>query len=537
MKKPSFFDKGLKLGSWLVIPTILWGLSYIVVYWLLGASPLANHVTVFYGVVLSLVMTTALISQRNKPTFGIIAFFSLLSLLYFFPRIFQYLAVKPEHLKLLYVLFPYKWSPAEINYGLLYVVLGAVAIILGVVFGNKVYQKLRKSEVSTNPLNPKNKELRIIPLILAGMVVFGVECYFTLYLGASAASNCTENVPAGIWLLHFFSGDVFYLVAVVFLAEQIRRLKKSYVLFYLLTTFGYLFYMLLHGSRGGILRVMVLTFATAVVFGKNFKIKFWQVAVFVPLIGASSMVMYLSGTSIREFHRINCKDGILTKIELDKIEEKYEEQNEGYTASEKFTGHFREEKNNLNRIKIPAKYARIFDRLGQLDYPIGIAAIEGDKEAINKYMSMEHVLKNIANNLVIGVPYPEAMEMTNNMMPIIYRGHDIQHVKSNFVSEPWTLWGLGFIYFGYFGGLIFIFLSAALLQAGYMVVSSLKFTHSSLVRVFYFWVVTATVLFSMGFDHSLIVWMYGAAQMVTTILVIRLFGYIQEKFFLKKQNI
>lgn len=498
-------------------------------YWIYGDSPIADRITVLLSSLLGLIMVTALWVSRGKSSFDLLAVLSFTMCLYFFPRLIQYVTFRQEDLKLLYLLFPIHWTADDINKGLTYVVLGTLMIVIGFLGGEKLFYKCSRHTPNDQPLGSgiSTKLPGLLSIILAGVIIYCVDGYYTIYLGLSASSNCDiEGIPYK-WLIHFFSGDVYIFAVIALLGLQLKGLDFKYKLLLCFSLFLYLAYCLMLGSRGGVLRLLMIAFVVAVAIYRDPEIKVNNLIPAAIIVLVLSAFTYFVGTEIREIKRYSC--GEAASYDL------FKPDNSGYEADPIFVGKFRGDARNEIRPTVPTGVKKILDRLGQIDYPIGIVAVKPNDTFKSEYINFQYVLKNITNNVLLGVPYPEAQLMTNNMFPLLYRNFNVEHIKENFLSEPFTIWGLSFIFFGYFGGLLFLLISSIFIQILYLYIShkSERFIKggSYIFKAFFLWIIVAgAYLNSFGFDHTAIIFIYGFLQFATTFLIIYSVDKLQSFF-------
>lgn len=94
---------------------------------------------------------------------------------------------------------------------------------------------------------------------------------------------------------------------------------------------------------------------------------------------------------------------------------------------------------------VPYVGVRIINRIGILDYIVKIVSDDGNIIELKRYINIKYVLKFI-NNAVLGTPFPEAEIMTSRVMSVVYRGASEEDLRKTFMSEPWTAWGMGYVF-------------------------------------------------------------------------------------------
>lgn len=521
----NFFTKQITISKYLAAGLIFWFSFCLFFFLTLGPSLLFNLTTLALCFFLTAFIIFFFFTTRKTPVFETFGILSLLLLIYCFPRLISYLVLKQENLKLLYILFPKNWTATDVNKGLVFFILGVVSIALGLFLGNKISR-------SRSPLLQKTSQPSLTSLVLAGIIIYSIDGYFTIFNGLNASSNCQIPNLSGKWLIHFFSGDIFLFLGIGFSLKQLGHRPKASYSFLFFHILIFLIYSLMLGSRGGGLRVFMIFCCLFFALHRDFKIKPIKILLFTFFFTTTSSLLFKVGTVLRETNRYSCPSDKNNSNLISLKQQQFLKQFNLYESDDNKVNaklNSINDPRNLSKLDFPPHYLKILDRLGTIDYPLGILTTKRDEKAVKKYMSFDRVFKSIINNIVIGSPYPDPELMTNNMMPLIYRGFDIGHVRSNFLSEPWTLWGVSYLYFGYAGGIIFMFLSAIIVQAVYNKLDILPSPLNYLLKAFYLWIfINACYYFMMGFDHAATVAIYAVIQLSTSLGII----YSLNKFIL-----
>ncbi len=490
-----------------------------------------NSLTLVYALLICATMALAISYSKNKLAFLSISMIAIFVLFSFTGRMLQYFISVPEDLNNLYVLFPYYWDSAVINNGLGYALAGLIAIILGVFACEAVFP----AKFEQSP--PKLSNLPIIPLTIASTLVILTECYFTLFMGMSASANCTKANVKGSWLIHFFSADMVFYVICFLGVSRWNKLTKKEMAFLAAFSLTYIIYTVLQGSRGGGMR-MFLILSTIVYalypFSKRFSIK----SIILPILGFAlvSLCAFYMGNAFRGVKSQSC-DGLfssdfsgfnrevkknfsdqLPALFLNMKKDSLLDQNQGRFFF------------SLDRVRLPNSISGIMGRLGVLDYVVGIRSIKGNEEQKDKYMNLTYPFKNIYNNLVIGEPFPEAKYMTSNMMPLIYRSYDFTHIEENFLSEPWTPWGIGYTLFGEYGGLAYMFTLGFVMHILLIASTKLPPHLNKLAGASFLWFGSSTIFIGQsGIDHALTIGIYFVFQFGVTVALIDLLNLALNK--------
>ncbi len=120
--------------------------------------------------------------------------------------------------------------------------------------------------------------------------------------------------------------------------------------------------------------------------------------------------------------------------------------------------------------RIATTAAPIIARLGLVDYPLYIINRDPDQAVIDRFLSPVYSVKKFLNNMVPGDIFPNNDIMSSRVFTMAYRGYSEQHVRSNFLSEPWTSWGYAWLQAGPIGGLLLMAVMAAIVQAGFHII-------------------------------------------------------------------
>ena len=526
--------KGSGLNHILDVSTTLRSIFVVTFAFIAVALPVANlfygsgihgdWITVALGSVLAVSMAVACWYAERFGAFEMVAVLANLTLLHFFPRIAQYALVDRNSLRNLYILFPVQWNKAQLNSGLAFVVAGTIAIVVGFFLAGARMRSLAERKI----LPPVPDQTPVIPsifaLLMASVAIYGVDCFYSMYIGLSAAMNCTQQEVAAKWLIHFFSGDIIVFAVIIILGANLRRLTLAQKGFLVLSLVFYAIYTIKLGARSGVLRLGTIFLVLLIAYAPAIRIRLRYLGMLAPLVLVASIVIFMLGTTSRYIQSATCEGR-----ETPKAEAAIQDEFENYDLPTTF--HYTsDEKIAYKGLHLPPVAAKILDRLGVIDYPIGVVAVDGDQEVIRKYINFHYMWKTIVNNTVIGEPYPEAHFPTANLMPMIYRGKDYKHIENNFLTDAWTIWGSAYILCGWWGGLLFLCLTAAGMQAVFSLISHFLRHHALIWRSAFLWLGGLGVYFNhMSLDHAYMVAAYGFLQILTTILCIQFFELVYQK--------
>src|SRR5690606_33992119 len=99
------------------------------------------------------------------------------------------------------------------------------------------------------------------------------------------------------------------------------------------------------------------------------------------------------------------------------------------------------------------------------------------------------------------VVYPEAKIRTNRLFSVVVGYETINMIHSRLISNPYTAWGTAYIYFGYIGGLLFLFFTSAIIQ---FFLSHLQYMNNSYAHVLLaisLWVLFSGFIINFGLDQ------------------------------------
>ena len=354
------------------------------------------------------------------------------------------------------------------------------------------------------------------------MIVFGVTWYFMIWKGASVFNLEREPIP-GLWLIYFFNIDTVALITIVmvllhksFFWEH-RKFVVVLLVAYLLTT-------VLLGSRGGAVRIGWIIGIFMLTYAGNFRLSIRQALGFCLSVIVVGVLLYPVGTLARHVRAGLLREGpgfvrVVTGAwglgrGLNKVEE-------GSTKPRELSVPERVASFAIwswgPAKLLPHLLGKIVNRIGVLDYVVEILSDRGNRAQLKRYMNIEYAVKSFLNSTVLGTPFPEAEIKTSRVMPIVYRERNEDHLRRNFLSEPWTVWGLGYAFFGGLGGLGAIFILAFLVQIGFLAIMKFGGPYKYYAGTYYLFGSTlAGFLLNMGVDHWLIIVFYFFLSSVVT---------------------
>lgn len=467
----NFFNSDVRIESFYNFCLVCFAFVLTVGFVVVGEGCHFNFKTYFLGIAQCAILFFGVRFLRNSILVkGIGLALGFHCIMYFLIRILGYLAFEPSHKKLMYILFPMKWTSAEINAGMIYLNYAMAATFIGLFISQYLF-KIKN-------FDPKNLLVNVElenwtwPALLSLIITVVVQSYYFIYLGVSASTNCTNIDVPNKWIIHFFSSDIACIGVLALLSiNYLSSKNKKYLFIFGIVSFLFWIFTLELGSRGGILRICLFIFFIFLSYSEKYRVKIKYVAFMMLGFVGLSVLSFKLGTSIRVSRYNECNNIKVEKSSPVKqvpfLSEVSKESNliekKVLTESKKhLKGISCEMVQSQGRyIPIPNFLQKIFDRLGLIDYPLGLVAHKQRDELKQEYyFSYAYMFKSFINNIVPGSPFPEVEFMSSNTIPLVYRGEDLQYIKDNFMSEVLTIWGASYLYNSYWGGVFSCFLLA-----------------------------------------------------------------------------
>ncbi|MFA5902866.1 MAG: hypothetical protein WC836_02960 [Desulfobacula sp.] len=444
-------------------------------------SPLYDETTLLLSVGMGISLLIG-VKLSRKYLFDQLAMITLSFLIFVFPRLLMYL-VAPE-----YVEFPFgdNIDANTVNVGLFYVLTGFVFFLSGMMIANPfIMTNLRTfSIVSENLRAYSNKNLLMLFLF-----TMAIQLYSSLNLGISPYGKMQTDsfnvLFQGIrTVLEVDSCFVFVLAALLLKNFLSGTNRKSAIIFIVLV---YIAMTVLGGSRAGTMRVIMSLAVIVIILYGNARIKIIKLINILLLLITLSLAVFPLAT----FSRLM-------------IIGSHREDNSPIEFAT-------EETQNL--VEIKGLIARVCNRMGTIDYPILIATQEGDKAAQSKFHAIQYPIKNIINMLLPGTPFPENAIMTSRAIDIIYRGGPETDMYERYNSEFWTLWGITYIYFGWFGGILAMFCTGFICHMLYgIIVTHLPGLQKFYLRLWFLYYAMNGIIWNMGIDSAVTAIFQGLLQ-------------------------
>lgn len=414
----------------------------------------------------------------------ILAWFLLLFVL---PRLTAFLLFPAEQ-----VTFPSipPLTADEIATGMMFIVPGTAALLAGFWFGGWIA--------------PRSKTYSLVVFPLSGITFYWLlsfaAAFYIYYLLQINIYGDPANwgSPMG-WLAQIFNTDAALLALICWVTVRRKPTPLEATVAAVLILM-WLMLSLWFGSRGGPLRILLLLGITGIAVYGDFALTLRRFVAILVIAMVFSAITFPVATIIRTY--------------------KGESENPvGDVVSDWMrAGSVKEQQDQVSFLrwsysrspvvkKIATTAAPIVSRLGLVDYPLIIINREPNQAVIDRYLSPVYSMKKFLNNMVPGDIFPNNDIMSSRVFTMAYRGYTEEHVRSNFLSEPWTIWGYAWLLAGPVGGLLLIAAMAAIIQAGFHIVCVVVGPSLApyAASAWLFLPCTAGLLQVFGLDHGLTV--------------------------------
>jgi hypothetical protein len=484
----------------------------------LGASQYINGTSLVLMVVLDMAFCVALKIRKanNAAHIQILAWFVIM---YFCVRLMALLFFPPETLEFL---VPGGLNSEEISSGLLFVVSGTIALLLGIFAGGLIGSR---SELQDDF---QIKQFSLWAITGYWVITYLAAYYVRIYLGVTIFGPPENWGNRMGWVGIIFDTDVALILTICWAWIQWRHqgLTKYQMLHVGLLVLIWLAFSVIVGSRGGPLRILNCLFLVSLVINPNFRL---SIAKFVILIAAFFIVnfyVFTMGTIFRGYHLgaddfsgatilYNAKLLESTKLHrpVAKLQQLPRSSSEG--PLQELQGDLRRNfYKSESLLDIAMKMQRTVTRLALIDYPLVILSKNHDESIINYYIKSIHPIKNFINNMVPGEVFEESMVNTSRVFTMAYRFTSLQEVNEGFMSEPWTVWGMAWIFAEYYG-IVLMFILAFGMQASLNYICRVSRRYYIYVNVVYFIVVINIGYIMFGIDH----WLTAMAHFSLSFLI------------------
>ncbi len=436
-------------------------ISCLVTFAILGESPYINVTSLSLIVVIDIAFFFSLRGSTERTAAHLLAY-SWFVLLFFNIRLFALLVFPPEALE-----FPTglivtisNSSNEEISTGLVFVAGGILAVLAGIHYASR----LLKIKQTSPDINSKNFSLWTLTGYWA--MAYAASYYVTVHLGVSIYKSPDNWGNRMAWIRIIFDTDIalMYTIIWTFIQRKYFQITSTQKLHVSLLVFCWLVFSVMAGSRGGPFRILIFIFICALAITPKFKI---SVASMTALIGTTffiNLFAFSLGTAIRHAEIGNIS--VSKSIESDAVRHKSFKNSPPFVKQSNISN-FRMVFYNVDQVREIAFILRpIITRLALIDYPLTIVTHEGNKTIVDDYIRSLYPIKNFINSLFPGELFKEATINTSRVFGMIYLGKTHTDITENYISEPFTLWGLAWLIAGFLG-IPLMFGVAVFIQVGF----------------------------------------------------------------------
>lgn len=444
----------------------------------------------------------------NKLSSQLVQALAMPFMIFIFPRVLGY-QYFPE-----FVEFPFGEGIGvdDINKGLFYILLGTFFLLGGMIMADRLWP-VRKVELATARQAPSYQMIKV--WIAVFFIELMLEAYVTMGLGISPLALDKIHQYEGNYLIMGLrtiigvdTAILAFFTYVVFARGDVTRKQEWY--WVIVVSFIYMIYLTLTGSRSGILRILMILLSVMLVFRAGRWIE-------VPKLISSFIVIVVLGYLSFSIGGVIKLSTVLEHRDIYKNAIFKTDDTTVASLPSKVPPKAQELKIDHNSIP-----ASILNRLGVLDYAILVITQPADNQCLTRFMNVQYVLMNVANSLAPGEVFPEAKINTSRVFSVCYRGMSFNELlTSGYNSEFWTIWGLGFLMFGWWGGLAFLLASGVVMHVFYAIVwkwfpKNVEPYYATL----YVFTFPFLVVLSMGLDHTVNTIIFLGAQTAFVLLLV-----------------
>lgn len=452
-----------------------------------GDNALVNGWTVALAIVMATVFACVLLTTPARSADLEIMFVSTAAL-YLCPPVVLYLAAPAW--------FPFgnfdgfvRLGVDDVNRALLFVNVGTLVAVAGM-------------RLAALVMSPRPRRERSVPKLVSvrGLIVLGVTYMaIELFIGFRFhrfSTDIGDSQGPYISLIRLISFGSVSFIGVVVGMYHWRELKLGQRAALVGSVPVVVAYWTLGGSRQAFLTLLVLCLAISLDRFGDFKIS-RRAFVIVFLGGIASVMAYPVATTIREYWN-------------------YSERGGHYLSWAEFKAAEEEMGNAVRTSGLPFL---IGSRLNGLD-PIAVIAA-GHSTDKARYVSVKNDIESFINIVVPGTPFPEARERSKTFL-IVYRGYPKEYLDQFYVTSMWTLWGDSYALFGFYGGLVWMFVLSAGVTMAFSIVSRRARPTSGYFRLLFLNMIYYLTL-SFGLDTVGATAVYLAIPLTLTLLALGAF--------------
>lgn len=465
----------------------------VVGFLVLDASPYINGTSLVLIVVLDMAFCVALKIRKtnNAAHILLLAWFVIM---YFCVRLTAFLFFHPDTLEFL---VPGGLNSEEISSGLLFIVGGTIALLVGI-FTGSLFGSQGESKDDSH-IN----QFSLWSITGYWVITYLAAYYVRIYLGVTIFGPPENWGNRMGWVGIIFDTDVALLLTIYWATIQSRHQGMTkYQMFHVgLLVLIWLAFSVIIGSRGGPLRILMCLFLVNLAINPKFRLSIAKFVILTVAFFVFNFYVFTLGTIFRGFHlgadsfdsAISTYEKKLQEVQSTNYREVWPQE-----ISELRINFYDSE--SLRYISM--KLQRTVTRLAVIDYPLVILSKSPDESVIDYYIKSMHPIKNFINNMVPGEIFEESMVNTSRVFTMAYRFTSLQAINQGFMSEPWTIWGMAWIFAKYYG-IVLMFIVAFGIQACFNFIGRVSQGFSVYVRTVYFVLAINIGYIMFGIDHWL----------------------------------
>lgn len=416
---------------------VLYIFAYLVVIWLVFSSSEKDIVNLdsMYKMTFLLLALAVFLLKADHRSVVLILVLSVYILMFYTAQFFLYI-VAPEKAKLSYIPFLY---PEAVSHAITYVLLGTLAAGLGFITGGRIAsskkRKIKKPKLL--PFSPK-KTLFLL-FVSAGITSVCVFIYRFMNVNLIRPKSIGGSI---FGFLTFFLNDAIMILIVFlvymqkwkFIRPNLKKLMIAGISAVVLLNFT-------GGSRGALVRPMLYLFFALFAIMGDIKVSKKLLLTIVLAIGISFAAFpFITFIKNAWFSGVNVTD-------LSSFKEEFS------------TDYIRLEYDTLNFIY---RVANRLDGVGSLT-----AVLTIPPAYFREFLTFEDQVKLLINKLLpFANPFPGVIPSSRLYRVIIF-DFSFDEILSTYNTNAYTLWGLSYAYFGWWGGLLAVYVMAFLLSVLY----------------------------------------------------------------------
>lgn len=524
----------VSLKNLLICLMFFFCLVFVVSFFLVGPSNLFDLKTCI--ITLAVILFLALIIKFSDSYLFIqnvimAVFFSL----FIFPRLIMYLLM-PGSVKFS---FGATITSGQVNNALLYLLVGTVLIFIGFLLAEKIF---RPSLIPPKPtVDPMRYHVCVILGIFLATVmvnwymrnIFGVNVYLDKDAGA-------HNWLMQSLLIIFNIDIVFFMACAAILFRNSFNKKILFSGFSIMLV--YFIFLSFYGSRGGGMRVALVSFTILLAFEGNFKVNFRHVCFIFALLFLSYITWPLSMQkridTATERYMLNRQKIVDTSTSAAKNSAPAVPKKSVFALPKRINVVSKPNSEGLLLYKNFQKlFLGIMSRIGMIDNEIIILSVDAEPRAKFKYMTIAYAAKNAVNLLLPGVMFKDAETNTSRVIPILYCAFNEDYLKiGGYSSDFYTAWGIFFLIFGWWGGWCMLLVTGALIHFLYLFIMRFGNKYRYYAGALYIYSVSQMFYANMGIDHWIATSGMFAISGILTIILFESGEFIfdRTKLFLKR---